>query len=211
MEEKDKLEEYLMNGLTGTPEIKKEEISVSSTLEGKEKEKFEESQNKFDLNQEVSTILAKDNALGRYFESTLSKYNSPQTLANWVANEISKELKEKNINDLIFSQEDFIELVKLVDDDTISIKTAKDIFSKMTKEKLSPDKFVQDNNLAQISDENILSSIIDEVLESNPKNVELYKSGKTNLLGFFLGQTMNKTKGKANPKVVQRIVQEKLS
>lgn len=188
---------------------KSEEISLVLTEE--QQVKLGKYKSDFDLNAEVATILAKDEILSAYFEEALSLYNSPVSVANWVANELARELKDKQSVDLGFGVDSFVELVQLVDEEVISAKTAKDVFKKMLLENVSPKAFVEQNELAQISDESQLNTYINEILEQNPKNVELYKEGKTNLFGFFLGQTMAATKGKANPRVLKDLLINRLS
>lgn len=191
--------------------IQQKQPEAAITLSAEQQLKIDKYKSDLGLNAEVATILAKDDMLCEFFENALSVYNQPISVANWVANELSRELKDKTVDDLSFGVEEFVELIKLIDEDVISVKTAKDVFQKMLSDNVCPTIFIEENDLAQISDENILAGFIDEILQKNPKNVELYKSGKTNLFGFFLGQTMSATKGKANPRMLKELIEKKLS
>ena len=98
----------------------------------------------------------------------------------------------------------------MVDDEIISNKIAKQIFEEMTQTGVNPSKIVEDKGLVQISDTSIILPIIDEIISKNPDNVEKFKAGNTKLLGFFVGQVLKATGGKANPQVVNELVAEKL-
>lgn len=167
--------------------------------------------NDLDLNDEVANILARDEDLSFFYEESLLLVNSPVTLANIIANDVAKELKEKSVDDLKFSPHEIAQLVKMIDNQTISSKIAKQVFEEMVKNGDNPIKIVEEKGLVQISDPDIISSIIDEVIEKNPDNVEKYKSGNQKLFGFFVGQVLKATGGKANPKVVNELVKEKLN
>ena len=99
----------------------------------------------------------------------------------------------------------------MVDDETISNKIAKQVFEEMLKSGENPTDIVESKGLIQISDPTIISSIIDDIIEKNPDNVEKFKAGNTKLLGFFVGQVLKATEGKANPKVVNELVSMKLN
>ena len=127
-----------------------------------------------------------------------------------MTNDVAKELKDKEINELKFTSVQIAQLIKIVDDGTISSKIAKQVFEDMTQSGTNPTKIVEDKGLVQISDPSIISPIIDEVIVKNPDNVEKFKAGNTKLLGFFVGQVLKTTGGKANPQVVNELVAQKL-
>jgi glutaminyl-tRNA synthetase len=162
------------------------------------------------LNSMVADILARDEQLSSFYEEALSVNNSPVTIANLVANEVARELKEKQAEELKFDAKQIAELVKMVDDETISNKIAKQVFEEMVKSGENPNQIVEAKGLVQISDPAVISPIIDEVIAKNPDNVEKFKAGNTKLLGFFVGQVLKATGGKANPQVVNQLVAEKL-
>ncbi|MDD2292160.1 MAG: glutamine--tRNA ligase/YqeY domain fusion protein [Aliarcobacter sp.] len=165
--------------------------------------------NRLNLNNEVSNILARDKELSKFYEEALAELNSPVTIANIVANDVAKELKQSN--QLKFDAKQIAQLVKMIDEEIISNKIAKQVFEEMVKSGVNPSKIVEDKGLVQITDVNIISPIIDEVIAKNPDNVAKYKAGNDKLFGFFVGQVLKATDGKANPKVVNDLVIEKLN
>ena len=158
------------------------------------------------LNNELSNILARDEKLSSFYEEALTELNSPVALANMVANDVAKELKEKEINELKFTAIQIAQLVKMLDEKTISSKIAKQVFEEMVKSGDDPSRIVEDKGLVQISDPDIILPIIDEIIVKNPDNVAKFKAGNNKLLGFFVGQTLKATGGKANPQVVNKLV-----
>lgn len=162
----------------------------------------------FGLNNEIANILARDAGLSSFYEETLSFVNSPVSLANIVANEVARELKLEAT--LKFSAKEISELVTMIDEGTISNKIAKQVFEEMAKSGENPTAIVETQGLTQISDPEKLKPIIDEVIAKNPDNVAKFKAGNTNLFGFFVGQVLKNSGGKANPTVVNELVAEKL-
>jgi glutaminyl-tRNA synthetase len=123
---------------------------------------------------------------------------------------VARELKQIQASELKFNAKQIAQLVKMVDDTTISNKIAKQVFDEMVRSGEDPAKIVEDKGLVQISDPDEISPIIDEIIAKNPDNVAKFKAGNTKLLGFFVGQVLKATGGKANPKVVNELVAEKL-
>ena len=165
----------------------------------------------FGLNSEVANTLARDEHLASFFEESLSVLDSPVNLANIVTNEVARELKQMQISELKFNAKQIAELVKMIDDTTISNKIAKQVFEEMTKSGEDPAQIVEAKGLVQISDPAVILPIIDEIIAKNPDNVEKFRAGNTKLLGFFVGQVLKSTGGKANPKVVNTLVAQQLS
>ena len=161
-----------------------------------------------ELNNEISNILARDEQLSSFYEESLKVLNSPTSIANIVANEVARELKQTS--DLKFNPTQIAELVKMIDDGTISNKISKQVFEEMVKSGESPTEIVEKKGLIQISDPTKLKPIIDEIISKNPDNVAKFKAGNTKLSGFFVGQVLKSTGGKANPKVVNELVAEGL-
>jgi glutaminyl-tRNA synthetase len=170
------------------------------------------------LSSEVANTLARDEKLSHFYEEALPHFyegaidtiNSPTSLANIITNEVARELKEKQLNELKFTPKQVAELVKMVDDEIISNKIAKQVFEEMIKSGENPKQIVEAKGLVQISDPAKILPIIDEIIAKNPDNVEKFKAGNSKLLGFFVGQVLKTTGGKANPKVVNELVHEKL-
>lgn len=198
------------------PEIKtpaKQEIvhGEADPMNEEQKALFEKYTSIYGLNNEVANILARDEALSMFYTQALSHLNSPVSLANIVANEVAKELKEKDSSALKFDPSKVAQLVKMIDEEIISTKIAKEVFEQMAQTGEDPEKIVEDQGLVQISDPSIILPIIDDVMKKNPENVEKYKAGNQKLFGFFVGQVLKATQGKANPKVVNDLVLEKLN
>ena len=190
---------------------KKAQIDGEITAMNKEQQDlFDKYTNELKLNAEVANILARDEKLSSFYEETLSFLSSAVSLANMVANEVARELKEKESKDLKFTANQISKLVKMLDDELISSKIAKQVFEEMIKEGEDPTKIVEDKGLIQISDPAKILPIIDEIMTNNADNVAKFKAGNKKLLGFFVGQVLKKTAGKANPKVVNELVAQKL-
>ncbi|MEA1916598.1 MAG: glutamine--tRNA ligase/YqeY domain fusion protein [Campylobacterota bacterium] len=162
------------------------------------------------LNSEVANILARDKQLSSFYEEAISEFNSPVAIANIVVNEVARELKERQISGLKFSAKQVAQLVKMVDDETISTKIAKQVFEQMASSGENPTKIVEDKGLVQISNPSEILPIIDEIIAKNPDNVAKFKAGNKKLLGFFVGQVLKMTGGKANPQVVNELVAKSL-
>jgi len=193
-------------------EVKKEIIhGEAQAMTGTQQALFTMYTSELELNNEVSNILARDENLSFFFEEGLLLINSPTTLANIVANDIAKELKDKDVDELKFTATEIAELVKMIDQETISTKIAKQVFEEMVKTGENPSKIVKEKGLVQISNPEVLLPIIDEVIEKNPENVEKYKGGNQKLFGFFVGQVIKATQGKANPKIVNELVTKRLN
>lgn len=186
-------------------------VGTETAMSEAQKTLFDRYTKTLKLNSEVANILARDELLSSFYEATLRVLNSPINLANIVANEVARELKDKQINELKFKAQHIAELIKMVDDETISNKIAKQIFEEMVQTGENPEKIVEAKGLVQISDPAVILPIIDDIIAKNQENVEKYKAGNTKLLGFFVGQVLKTTDGKANPQVVNELVTQQLN
>ena len=196
---------------TPKPQAKKVQIDGEvAAMSEAEQVLFDKYTSELKLNSMVADILARDEKLSSFYADALSALNSPVSLANIVSNEVARELKEKEVSELKFNAAQIAELVKIVDDGTISNKIAKQVFEEMVKSGENPTQIVEAKGLIQISDPTKISPIIDEIIAKNPDNVAKFKAGNTKLLGFFVGQVLKATGGKANPAVVNKLVAEKL-
>ena len=159
-----------------------------------------------------ATVLIAEKERVRFYE-TAAKGRDHKLVANWVLNELLGALnkEEKDLSDSPVSAEQLGALVGLIEDKTISGKIAKDVFAIMMETGQDPDSIVEEKGLKQVTDTGAIEAIIDEVIAENPDNVAAYKGGKDKLFGFFVGQTMKKSQGKANPAVVNEILKKKLS
>ncbi len=163
------------------------------------------------LNSEVANTLARDVKLSSFYEEALALCKASVPLANIVANEVARELKEKQKNELKFSAAQIAQLITMLEDKTISSKIAKQVFEEMAETGEDPKQIVETKGLVQISDPAVILPIIDEVIAQNPDNVAKYKAGNNKLLGFFVGQVLKNTGGKANPQVVNTLVVKQLN
>ncbi len=197
---------------TEKPQVKKEYVEGEvAPMSEDEQVLFDRYTKELKLNSEVANTLARDKRLSHFYDEALSTLNSPTSIANIVANEVARELKEKEADTLKFSPKQIAELVKMIDEGTISNKIAKQVFEQMAQSGENPVQIVQEKGLVQISDPAIILPIIDEIITKNPENVAKFKAGNTKLLGFFVGQVLKGTGGKANPTVVNTLVAEKLN
>jgi aspartyl-tRNA(Asn)/glutamyl-tRNA(Gln) amidotransferase subunit B len=164
------------------------------------------------LSQEDAGVLTADHALARYFEEALSVYNKPRPVCNQITGALLALLNAKNlsVDASPVPPERLAALVGLVEDGTVSGNTAKTVLEKMAATGRPPREIVEAEGLVQVSDEALIEQAVDEVLAAGPDEVAAYKGGKTKLMGFFVGETMRKTKGKANPKVVNGLLKKKL-
>lgn len=193
------------------PEQGKSERPASPTLTSAQEATSQRYQTELKLSAEEAALIAADERLSTFFEAAVKAHNNPQGIANWILNELLRELKEKSIASLSFGPDALAELVALIDDETISGKIAKDVFGEMLANGGSPKAIVESKGWQQLSDVGQIEPIIDRILVANPDNVAKYKEGRTNLFGFFVGQVLKETGGRANPKLVNDLLQAKLS
>ncbi len=196
---------------TPKPQPKKVQIDGEVAPMTKEQEAlFAKYTKELKLNSEVANTLARDAQLSSFYEEALTTYSSPVNIANLVTNEVARELKSKSVDELKFKPKDIANLIKMVDDETISTKIAKQVFEEMSKSGQEPQQIVESRGLVQISDPAVLLPIIDEVMAKNPKNVEKFRAGNSKLFGFFVGEVLKATKGKGNPKMVNELIKKRL-
>ncbi len=162
-------------------------------------------------------IMIENQALANYFENCcnvliVKNEKNYKLVSNWIMTEVMRILSEKNIGVDKFDVEPKLiaELVELFSEEVISSRIAKDIFPEVISTKQSPRKIVEEKGLIQLSDTNFIDDIVKKLIEVNGDNVEKYRNGRTNLLGFFVGSVMKETQGKANPKIVTEIVKKYL-
>ncbi len=166
----------------------------------------------YGLSEYDASFLTAEKDTADYFEECAKFVKEPLNAAKWIMGSLSALLnaEKKRIKDSPISPENLAELIKLMENKTISEKTAKSVFTDMAETKKSAKEIVEKKGLVQISDESELHKIAADILSDNPKEAEAYKNGKTKLMGFFVGEVMKKTKGRANPKLVNQIFAELL-
>ena len=158
-------------------------------------------------------VLTQEKPVGDYFEHTVEAFGgSPKQVSNWMMTELLRALKteEKSIEACPITPETLAGLLKLIDNKTISGKIAKTVFEDMYATGKTADAIVKEKNLVQVTDESAIIPIVDEIIDASPKETERYLGGNEKLLGFFVGQVMQKTKGKANPEMANKVVKERL-
>ena len=201
------------NPAKAEPKTQTKKVQIDGEVEAMTQEQqalFDKYTNELRLNSEVANTLARDAQLSSFYEASLSTHNTPVALANMITSEVARELKQMQIDELKFTAADVAELVKMVDDETISNKIAKQVFEEMAKSGNKPTQIVEAKGLIQISDPAVIEAALDEVMAKNQDKVEQVKAGNSKLLGFFVGQVLKATGGKANPKIVNELVAEKL-
>ncbi len=166
----------------------------------------------YGLSAEDAAQLTGERALADYFERAVAGFPQPKRVANLMLSELLRELnqRENGWDECKLTPEQLAELAKMVADGEISAKIAHDIFSELFSQGLSPKQYVAAKGLAQISDSGALEAAVLAVLAENPAEVAAYQGGKTKLISFFVGQVMRKTKGQANPALVNQLLQKHL-
>jgi len=177
-------------------------------LPDKKKKRFIE---KFKLSSYEATILVSDIETSKYFEQVIEK-SDVKLSTNWITGELFALLNEKNleISQSPISAKNLSKLINLIKDGTISGKIAKSVFEIMVEGDKDPQTIIEEKGLKQQSDPKQLEKLIDKVINDNQDKVKEYKSGKEKLFGFFVGQTMKVSDGKANPQLVNEILKKKL-
>ena len=169
-------------------------------------------QKEFGLSAYDAQIIASSKPMADFFEAALQKTKNYSLLSNWLIGEISAYLNKEQIeiHESKLSADIVAMLINRIDDQTISGKIGKSIFEEMCANGSSPDEIIKSQGLEQISDDEAIEEIILTVINENPAQVEAYLAGKEKLFGFFVGQVMKLTEGKANPKAVNSILKDKL-
>ncbi len=195
--------------LTLTDELMERIKSTLPELPDAKKHRF---MNEFGLNAYDASVLIAEQSRAAYYETVVKTGGDAKISANWVINELLGALNkaEKTLDDSPVSAENLGELVARIHDKTINGKIAKDVFADMMETGKSADTIIDEKGLKQVTDIGAIEAIIDEVLSNNPSQVEAYKGGNEKLLGFFVGQVMKSSGGKANPSMVNELLKGKL-
>ena len=160
-----------------------------------------------------AAVLTEEKPVADYFEAVVKAGADAKQASNWVMGDVLRVLKEEKIEISAFpvKPEALAEMIQLITDGTISSKLAKTVFEEMRKTQKSAKQIVEEKGLVQITDTGAIERVVDEVLAANPKEVERYRQGEEKLIGFFVGQVMRATRGKANPQMVNQLLRQKLS
>jgi len=186
--------------------------AIKATLPELPDQKKHRFMSEFGLSAYDSSVLIMERARANYYE-TVAKGHDPKLAANWVINELLGALNKdgKSLDESPVSAEQLGGLIALIADNTISGKIAKDVFADMMATGKDAAIIVDEKGLKQITDSGAIEKIVDEVITENPDNVAAYKGGKDKLFGFFVGQVLKKSGGKANPDMVNELLKKKLS
>ncbi len=165
----------------------------------------------WELPRKDALILVGNPAVAAFFEEAVAAHDHPKAIANWIIHGLLPARKDTPISALPFTAAQLAALVALIDDSTLSSRTARDVFAEMMQRGGHPADIVEEKGLTQLSDPDALTPLIDKLLADYPDKADQYRAGKTGLLGFFVGQVMRETGGKANPKLVKELVERKLA
>ncbi len=194
-----------------TKELLDEIRSKIPVLAYERKEKYI---NEYGLSEYDAGVLTKDKTISDYFEECVSLKCDPKSACNWITTRVLGELnksEENTIDDLFIRPNMIVELVSLVNNKKISSDQAKKVFTKMLEEKLTPKEIVKKYDMEVIEDSGLIESLVNEVINENPKAIEDYHNGRTNMLDYLVGQVMKKSKGKANPVEAKSKMLERIS
>ena len=175
-------------------------------------EKMARYQEEYGLSAYDADIITEAKHMADIFEATVSLCGKPKEAANWLMVEVMRLLKEEALEPeaIRFSPENLAKLIVLVDNGTITRTVAKEVFEKIFAEDIDPEAYVEENGLKVVNDEGALRAVMEEVIAANPQSVTDYRNGKERARGFLVGQTMRAMKGKADPAMVNRVLEELL-
>jgi aspartyl-tRNA(Asn)/glutamyl-tRNA(Gln) amidotransferase subunit B len=175
---------------------------VKSQLPATKEQKTQELVDIYSLKQTDAELISSNKLMSKYFIELAENVNNKKLASNWLITSLAHETS--------IGPQSLAELINEIDNGMVSASAAKKVFAAMQEQNKSAKELIKELGLAQISDMSELDSIISEVIKSNPEQIEQYKSGKTKVFGFLVGQVMQKSKGKANPKQVSDILKKEL-
>jgi aspartyl-tRNA(Asn)/glutamyl-tRNA(Gln) amidotransferase subunit B len=165
------------------------------------------------LSEYDASVIVEQMGLALFFDEVLKLGATPKIAVNFIMGEIAAYLKEEHleITDTKLTPENLAELISMIEKGTISNNIGKQIILDMMKDGKKASQIVEERGLSQITDTGAIKEIVQKVIDANPNQVTAYKNGKVQLLGFFVGQVMKETKGRANPQAVNELVKELLN
>lgn len=174
------------------------------------KQRFMES---FGLSTYDAEVLVADKQVAEYFEEVVAAKADPKLVCNWISGDLMRIMNENkvDIRNVGIPAESLASLIQFLQEGSISGKIAKTVFEEMVQSGKDPATIIEVRGLKQVSDEGALRGLLETLLNNNPKQVEQYRAGKTQIKGFFVGQVMKETKGQANPKIVNQLLEELLN
>ncbi|MDQ5984764.1 MAG: Aspartyl/glutamyl-tRNA(Asn/Gln) amidotransferase subunit B [Syntrophus sp. SKADARSKE-3] len=185
---------------------------ISASMPELPLEKRERFVREYDIPAYDAGVLTTSRALADYYEATVKLGGQPKTTANWVMGDILRFLNEekRDIRECPVSPASLADMLKFIDDGTISGKMAKEIIEDMYKTGKTPQAVIEEKGLVQITDEGALAAVVTQIMEANPGQLAQFRSGKDKLFGFFVGQAMKATQGKANPQLLNDLLKKML-
>ena len=185
---------------------------IRKTLPELPNQKKERFVNEYQVPEYDAEILTSTKAMANFFEECVRLFPEPKTVSNWMMGDLLRELKkdDREIDQTPLTPWHLAGMLSMIKDGTISGKIAKDVFEEMYRTGEKPARIVQEKGLVQISDTLEIEKAIGKAMQANSKQVDDYRKGKEKLFGFFVGEVMKETKGKANPKLVNELLKEKL-
>lgn len=196
--------------LNVTPEMIEEIRMTMPELPDARKNRFIK---EFDITEYDASVLTATKAISEYFELVANKVKTPKLAANWVSTELMRQLNLNSveIEDSKISAENLAKMITMIDDNIISGKIAKTVFREMWETEKDPEIIVEEKGLKQVSDTSAIEAMLKEVIDANQNQFAELKSGKDKLRGFFVGQAMRASKGKANPGMLNQILDKFLA
>ncbi|RLJ69792.1 aspartyl/glutamyl-tRNA(Asn/Gln) amidotransferase subunit B [Hydrogenivirga caldilitoris] len=185
---------------------------IRNTMPELPHQRLERLLSQYGISEYEAKIFVQNKELGDFFEEAVSHLQEPKLIANWLLNDLLGLLNEKQIplENSPVSPEGLAELVKLIKDNVISTKIGKEVIRDMVDSGKRASQIVEEKGLKQITDESSIRQIVEEVVKQFPEEAQRYRQGEDKLIGFFVGQVMKSTKGKANPKLVNQLLREVL-
>ena len=200
------------------PDIAPDHISdewieeIKSSLPRSAEERYNQYVNEFGLKEYDANVLLQTKESSDFFDKTVAAGADPQLAANWMNTQVNGYLNDNRVElaDIKLTPENLAAMIKLIKDGTISSKIAKKVFAETIANGTDPKKYVEDQGMVQLSDTSVLEPMVKEVVDNNPQSVEDFKNGKDRAIGFLVGQIMKQTRGKANPKVINQLLNDEL-
>ncbi|MFC2694660.1 MAG: Asp-tRNA(Asn)/Glu-tRNA(Gln) amidotransferase subunit GatB [Lactobacillus sp.] len=174
--------------------------------------RYDDYVNKYGLKPYDANVILQTKESSDFFDKALAAGADPQLAANWLNTQVNGYLNDHRVAlaDIALTPENLAKMIKLIKDGTISSKIAKQVFAETIKNGTDPQKYVEEKGMVQLSDESVLGPMVKKVVDANPQSVEDFKNGKDRAIGFLVGQIMKQTRGKANPKMVNKLLQQEL-
>jgi Asp-tRNA(Asn)/Glu-tRNA(Gln) amidotransferase B subunit len=165
-------------------------------------------QDELGLSEKDANTLTSDRRLSDFFESAIPGSPHPRSVANWTCNAVQAKAKDTGFDSILFTGPQVAQLVARIEDGTISSKGAKKVFAAMAETGKSPDPLIDELGLAQISDEGEIQTFIDSVMAEHTEQAAQFRAGNQKLFGFFVGQVIRASGGRAAPEIVNRLLKD---